>query len=181
MYSAEKFTATGLRSFEAAYALSGFAFEATERVTNLTLDTVRNGIDEGALGLKAFAAVREPREAVVLAAGMIEPTLLWALSHVRGCYGIGTAYRASLSGFVEEQAKSFETEMNAAFESLADTLPQGAKAFADAVRTTLSGARAAAGEAGKASREVLSLAEEHAASSADAAVKLVSGAARKVA
>lgn len=92
MYSPEKLTASSLKSVETLYQLAGFSFDAAERLATLSLDTVRNGIDDGVIGLKAFAAVKEPREALVLTVGMIEPTLLSGLSYIRGCYGILTGW-----------------------------------------------------------------------------------------
>lgn len=181
MYSPEKLTASNLKSVETVYLLSGYSFDALERLTTLSLDTVRNGIDEGAMGLKAFAAVKEPREALVLAVGMIEPTLLSGLSYMRGCYGILTAWGASMNAMVEDQASVLEKEISAALELFSSKLPHGGEIVSSAVKAVLSQATTAVGEAGKATREVLSLAEANTIRNADAAVRLVSSAARKAA
>ena len=181
MYSPEKLTASSLKSVETLYQLAGFSFDAAERLATLSLDTVRNGIDDGVIGLKAFAAVKEPREALVLTVGMIEPTLLSGLSYIRGCYGILTGWGASMSALMEEQASSLEGEISTALEIFSRGLPHGGEFVSSTVKAALSHASTAVGEAGRATREVLSVAEANAIRNADAAVKLVSSAARKAA
>ena len=181
MYSAEKLAGNGLKSVEMLYSLAGSSFDATERLTTLTLDTVRTGIDDSAIGLKALAAVKEPREALVLAAGMIEPTLLCGLAYLRGCYGILTAWGATLGGLVEDQAILFEGELSAALEHMGRTLPHGGEAVSSAVKAALSQAGSVAGEAGRITRDVIDQAEANVIRNTDAMVRLVSSAARKAA
>ena len=181
MYSAEKLSTKGLKSVEMLYLLSASCFDATERLTTLSLDTMRNVIDDGAIGLKAFAAVKEPREALVLAVGMIEPTLLCGLSYLRGCYGIVTAWGATLSGLVEDQAITFEEEISAALEQMGRTLPDGGEAVSTAVKAAISQAGSVVGEAGKITRDVMGQAEANVIRNTDAMVRLVSSTARKAA
>lgn len=158
---------------ESALNAARTAFDASERLIALNLNTARAVLEDGSAIVRQVLAAKRPDELLSLQAAFVRPLAEKALAYHRNCYEI-------LAQGVEDAVKPFEVqfaEMNKVLateiEKVAAAAPVGSDAALAAVKTSIAAANSTYDQVSKASRQVVEIAEANLAAATDAAVKAV--------
>lgn len=171
--NANQFAALQQPAVEAAMVVFKAAFDATERLAALNLNTLRAGFIDATAGIQAVLDAKDPQAFVAIQAGLAQPVAERAASYLRNSYEI-------LTQGCQEAVKPFEAgfaQINktvaAELEKAAGAAPVGSEAAVAAVKSSVAAANSTFDQVNRATRQVIELAEANMAAATDAAVKAV--------
>ena len=167
----EKFAAAGKSSIDVLFSLANTAFDSSERLVALNLNTSRSLLDEGVANAKALLAVKDVQELVKLQASFGQPLVNKAAGYARGAYEIVAQSQEEVSKVVEAQFAEFSKQFTAALESAAKSAPGGSSFAVDAVRSALAAANTAYENVSKAAKQAVELTQSNIEAATEAAEK----------
>lgn len=171
--NANQFTALQQPAVEAALVAFKAAFDASERLAALNLNTLRAGFVDGTAGIQAVLDAKDPQALVAIQADLAQPAAERALSYFRNSYEILTqGYQEAVKPFEAGFAQMNKT-VAAELEKAANSAPVGSDAAVAAVKSGLAAANSTFDQVNRATRQVIQLAEANMAAATDAAVKAV--------
>lgn len=172
-FNTNQFAALQQPAVEAAMVVFKAAFDASERLTALNLNTLRAGFVDGTAGIQAVLDVKDPQAFAAIQAGLMQPVAERALSYYRSSYEILTlGYQEAVKPFEAGFAQMNKT-VAAELEKAAGSAPVGSDAAVAAVKSGLAAANSTFDQVNRATRQVIELAEANMAAATDAAVKAV--------
>ncbi|HRQ56620.1 MAG TPA: phasin family protein [Azoarcus taiwanensis] len=170
----EKFTAAQKLAVESGITSLRTAFDSSERLAALNLNTARELLEEGTTGIKSLLSAKSPEELAAMQAAMVRPMAEKVLAYYRNCYEI-------LAQGVEEFVKPYEAqfaELNktvaSELEKAAASSPVGAEAAVAAVKSGIAAANSTFDQVTRASRQAVEMAESNLTAATEAAVKAIS-------
>lgn len=150
------------------------AFDSSERLAALNLNTARALLEDGTASVKAMLAVKSPEELVSLQAALVRPMAEKMLAYYRNCYEV-------MAQTLEETVKPFESQFAAINKNIASELekaaaasPVGAEVAVAAVKSSIAAANSTFDQVSRASRQAVEMAESNLTAATEAAVKAIS-------
>ncbi len=177
----EKFAAANKASLETASSFASLGLATIERLVALNLNTLRAGLTDTASNLEALLAVKDPKEVVTLASGLVEPTLASSVGYFRSAYGILVDSGEEVGKIVDGQIAELNKSVAIALDELSKSAPAGSDVAVAAVKQAIAAANATYDNVTKATKKVVEIAEANVSSTTGAAVKAVGKAAKKAA
>lgn len=172
--NAEKFTAAQKLVVESSITSLRTAFDASERLAALNLNTAREMLDASTAGVKSLMSAKSPEELASLQAALVRPMAEKALAYYRNCYEI-------VAQSVEEFVKPYEAQfaelnktMASELEKAAASAPVGSEAAVAAVKSGIAAANSTFDQVTRASRQAVEMAESNLSAATEAAVKAIS-------
>lgn len=170
----DQFTTAHKLVVESSIASLRHAFDSSERLVALNLNTTRELLEGSTAGIKTLMSVKTPEELTAAQAAMVRPMAEKVLAYYRHCYEI-------LAQGVEEFVKPFEAqfaELNktvaSELEKAAASAPVGSEAAVAAVKSSIAAANSTFDQVSRASRQVVEMAESNLNAATEAAVKAMS-------
>jgi phasin family protein len=161
--SQEQLVAASRAQLETAMCLASAALRGFEQVITLQLDAAKDALAEGTTSVRAFAAVKDPKEMTELQQRFVAPNVEKAQSYAREMYGVATQFRQEVDAVLSRQVAEFNKSMVAALEQAAKAAPNGTDYAVSALRSAVLGANAAAESISKLGKQVAAAADANVA------------------
>jgi phasin family protein len=173
MTTPEKLSIVHKAAIDFALATVRTAYDSSERLVALNLNTARALIADGTANVKALAEAKSPDELIKLQTAMARPAVEKALGYYRNCYEIVAQSCEEAIKPLEIQFAELSKLFCAELEKAAKAAPVGSEAALAAVKSGIAAANSTYDQVTKATRQVVEIAEANIAAAADAAVKAV--------
>ena len=160
----EQLIAVSKTQVEAAMRLAGVALRGFEQMIGLQLNAAKSALAEGTTGVRALAAVKDPKEIVELQDRLIKPSVEKARAYALEMYGVAADLRQEIDKVVSTQVADFNKSMFAALDQVEKSAPNGTGYAVTALRSAVAGANAAADNMNKLSKQIATAAEANIAS-----------------
>ena len=177
----EKIAAANKASLETVSSFASLSLSTVERLVALNLNTLRAGLTDTASNLEALLAVKDPKDAVSLVSGMVEPSLASSVGYFRSAYGILVDSGEEVSKIVDGQIAELNKSVTITLDELSKSAPAGSDVAVAAVKQAIAAANATYDNVTKATKKIVEIAEANVTSTTGAAVKAVGKAAKKAA
>jgi phasin family protein len=171
--STEKFANTHKAALDTTFAAIMTAWDSSERLAALNLNTARSLLEDSSANVKALMSATRPEEFLALQTDMTQPYAEKVLAYFRNCYEIVAQSAEQASKPIELQIAEMNKALGAEFEKAAKSAPVGSEAAVAAVRSGIAAANSTYDQVSKATRQVVEIAEANIAAATDAAVKAV--------
>jgi len=172
--STEKFANAHKAALDATFAAIMTAWDSSERLAALNLNTARALLEDGSANVKALMSATRPEEFLALQNDMAQPYAEKTLAYFRNCYEIVAQSAEQASKPIELQIAEMNKAFGAEFEKAAKSAPVGSEAAVAAVRSGIAAANSTYDQVSKATRQLVEIAEANIAAGSEAAVKAVS-------
>ncbi len=170
----EKVTAVQKLAVESGITSLRTAFDSSERLVALNLNTARELLEEGSSGIRGLLGAKSPEDLTALQAAMVRPMAEKVLAYYRNCYEI-------LAQGVEEFVKPYEAQfadlnktVASELEKAAASAPLGSEAAVAAIKSGIAAANSTFDQVTRASRQAVEIAETNLTAATEAAVKAIS-------
>lgn len=164
------FTALQQPAVEAIMSVFKAAFDTSERLAALNLNTLRTSFVDGTASVQAMLDTKDPQAFIAAQASLLQPAAERALTYYRNSYEILTqGYQDTAKPFAagfEQINKTVAAEM----EKAASAAPVGSDAAVAAVKSGLAAANSTFDQVNRATRQVIELAEANMTAATNAAV-----------
>ena len=131
----EKVAAAGKSSVDVLFALANTAFDSSERLVALNLNTSRSLLDEGVANARALLAVKDVQELAKLQASFGQPLVNKAAGYARGAYEI--VAQGQLARDERLQAGPANEQRNGDHHEQAELAPAEMRSNADVVESPI--------------------------------------------
>ena len=183
----EQFSNNAKAAFEsqlaAFHALTGKAFEGTEKVIALNLAATKASVQESTASAKHLFAAKDAQEFFAVAASQAKPGAEKATSYGRHLSEIVSGIQAEFAKTTEAQIAEAKTRLNALVEAVAKSAPAGSENAVDILKSVVANANSGYEQVSKTIKQNVEKVEAQVAKAAEqftqAAEKAVNPAAKK--
>ena len=160
----EQLVAAGRTQVETAIQLANVTLRGMEQIIGLQLDAAKRALAESATGVRALAAIRDPREVAELQGRFIKPNLEKAKTLAAQTYDVATNLRQEVDAVVSTQVADFNKSLVAALDQAAEAAPTGTGYAVSALRTAVTSAGTTMDNMNRLGRQLIEAAEANVAS-----------------
>lgn len=170
-FNAEQFAAANQAQLEALVELANSAFARAERLTELSLNTVRAVVEDGVNGTRSLAQVKQPQDLAQLQSTLAQPMLEKVVAYSRSVQELATEGQEEISRLVETKVAELNKAFEGAIDQAASQAPAGSESIFAAVKSALAAANNLYDNATKAAKQASEIAEANLAAATNATVK----------
>ncbi len=170
----EKFSVAPELAVESGIKTLRTAFDSSERLVALNLNTARALLEDGTAGIKAMMTAKSPEALMSVQSAMVRPMAEKVLAYYRNCYEV-------MAQTLEETVKPYEAQFAEINKNLASEMekaaaasPIGAEVAVAAVKSSIAAANSTFDQVSRASRQAVDMAETNMTAATEAAVKAIS-------
>jgi phasin family protein len=164
----------------ALQAFGNALFQATEKLTQLTINTSRSLLEDGAGVVHSLLSAKDPQELAAVASAAAQPGAEKIAAYSRSAYSIASATGAELSRAFESQLAEGHQKLSEVIDAAAKGAPAGSEPAIGILKTSLSAANTAFEAVAKAARQASETAESNIAAAVAVATDVVKVKLKKV-
>jgi phasin family protein len=160
---------------DVANAYGAALLQATEKLTQLTTDSSRDFLAQGADVARTLMGAKDPQELAKLAGSLTQPQAEKLASYAREAYSIARSTGTELSRILETQVAEGNRQVIAAIDQLAKSAPAGSEQVLDLLKNAVTVASTGADTLAKAAKQAGETVEANLNAAVDYASKAAKG------
>lgn len=163
---------------ETFLTLANTAFASTERLAALNLSAARSFLEDSIASTKALMGAKDMQQLIALQTTLAQPLGEKLAAYSRNAYEIASQTQEEVSKVVEAQFADVQENVTTALNKASRNAPAGSDVAFNAVKSAFAAANSAYENIGKATKQVVEIAEANMAAATSATMK-AAGAATK--